>query len=456
MANLILSSSLLWILTVDAVVASGCMEVERNALLTFKSGLVDPQNFLSSWEGEDCCKWRGVACSNATGHVVKLNLRNRNSCYIFIEECPCLSGEINPSLLLLTNLEHLDVSMNNFSGTSIPTFLGSLKNLRYLNLANSYSSGTIPPQIGNLSKLHYLDLNSEFIYPRNLRIDDILWLTRLSSLKYLDLSIVNMNTSTGWLHAVNMLPSLKVLHLADCSLPGISTSLSHFNLTTLNVLDLGGNSINSTLPTWLRNLTSITYLDLSSNEFHGVISDEFLRLSTLNNLFLGYNGFKGMNPKALRYLCNLRSLDLSSFNIGGEIMEWVEMLPRCVRNNLQTLYLNDNNLGGNLSGWLEQMNSLTDINLGSNLLSGSIPAGVWKLPNLIYLYLYNNSLDGVVSDVELSYLRKIQYLDLSLNALTVRVRDDWVPPFQLKEIFLASCQLGPNFPAWLKGFALLQ
>ncbi|XP_020082427.1 uncharacterized protein LOC109706038 [Ananas comosus] len=40
-----------------------------------------------------------------------------------------------------------------------------------------------------------------------------------------------------------MLPSLKVLHLADCSLPGISTSLSHFNLTTLDVLDLGGNQL---------------------------------------------------------------------------------------------------------------------------------------------------------------------------------------------------------------------
>ncbi|XP_020082475.1 leucine-rich repeat receptor-like protein CLAVATA2, partial [Ananas comosus] len=376
MATLILSS-LLWILTIDVVVVSGCMEVERNALLTFKSGLVDPQNFLSSWEGEYCCKWRGVVCSNTTGHVVKLNLRN--SCNIFIEECAYLSGEINPSLLLLTNLEHLDVSMNNFSGTSIPTFLGSLTNLRYLNLSNSYSSGTIPPQIGNLSKLHYLDLNSEFMYPSIIRIDDILWLTRLSFLKYLDLSNVNMNTSTGWLHAVNMLPSVKVLQLADCSLPGISTSLSHFNLTTLNVLDLGGNSINSTLPTWLRNLTSITYLGLRSNEFHGIISDEFLYLSTLNNLFLGYNGFKGMNPKALRYLCNLRSLDLSSFSIGGEIMEWVEMLPRCVRNNLQTLYLSDNNFRGNLSGWLEQMNSLTDIDLGSNLLSGSIPIGVWKL-----------------------------------------------------------------------------
>nr|CAD1820668.1 unnamed protein product [Ananas comosus var. bracteatus] len=455
MATLILSL-LLWILANNTIVASGCMEIERNALLTFKAGMVDPRNFLSSWEGEDCCKWRGVVCSNITGHVVKLNLRN--PCDIFFEECSCLSGEINPSLLLLSNLEHLDLSMNNFSENSIPPYLGSFKNLRYLNLSYLNFGGTIPPQIGNLSKLRYLDLSFDSTFSGiTLRVDDILWLTRLSSLKYLDLSGVNLNTSTSWLHVINMLPSLKVLHLADCSLPGISTSLSHFNLTTLDVLDLEGNSINSTLPTWLRNLTSITYLDLSSNEFYGVISDEFLlRLSTLNVLFLGNNGFKGMNPKALRYLCNLTALDLSSFGIGGEIMEWVEKMPQCVRNNLQTLYLGDNSFRGNLSGWLEQMDSLTDIDLGSNLLNGSIPAGVWKLPNLISLYLYNNSLEGVVSDIELSYLRKIQYLDLSFNSLTMRVRDDWVPSFQLKEIFLASCQLGPNFPTWLKSQSQLE
>ncbi|OAY78508.1 DNA-damage-repair/toleration protein [Ananas comosus] len=303
MANLILSSSLLWILTVDAVVASGCMEVERNALLTFKSGLVDPQNFLSSWEGEDCCKWRGVACSNATGHVVKLNLRNRNSCYIFIEECPCLSGEINPSLLLLTNLEHLDVSMNNFSGTSIPTFLGSLKNLRYLNLANSYSSGTIPPQIGNLSKLHYLDLNSEFIYPRNLRIDDILWLTRLSSLKYLDLSIVNMNTSTVSISLDikgEELPIWKILYLFES-------------------IDLSDNNLSGEIPDEITDLHTLQYLNLSRNNLIGHIPEKIGEMQSLESLDLAMNKLFGDIPQSLSALTFLSHLNLSYNNLSGVI-----------------------------------------------------------------------------------------------------------------------------------------
>ncbi|KAL9411725.1 hypothetical protein AB3S75_045348 [Citrus x aurantiifolia] len=56
-----------------------CVDEEREALLTFRQSLVDEYGILSSWGREDgkrdCCKWRGVRCSNATGHVKVLNLR---------------------------------------------------------------------------------------------------------------------------------------------------------------------------------------------------------------------------------------------------------------------------------------------------------------------------------------------------------------------------------------------
>ncbi|XP_020097087.1 LRR receptor-like serine/threonine-protein kinase ERL2 [Ananas comosus] len=66
----------LLVIGIQAFAASGCVETERNALLAVNVGLTDPGNRLSSWEGQDCCKWRGVVCSNTTGHVLKLNLRN--------------------------------------------------------------------------------------------------------------------------------------------------------------------------------------------------------------------------------------------------------------------------------------------------------------------------------------------------------------------------------------------
>ena len=56
----------------------GCIGRETQALLNFKQGIMDDFGFLSSWGNEedktDCCKWKGVRCSNLTGHVVMLDL----------------------------------------------------------------------------------------------------------------------------------------------------------------------------------------------------------------------------------------------------------------------------------------------------------------------------------------------------------------------------------------------
>ncbi|PON95352.1 LRR domain containing protein, partial [Trema orientale] len=96
----------------------GCAEMERKALLNFKQGLTDPSGQLSSWVGEDCCKWRGVGCNNITGRVVQVNLRNTNSDMDLNGDAEAgmhaLGGEINPSLLSLTDLSYLDFSMNDF------------------------------------------------------------------------------------------------------------------------------------------------------------------------------------------------------------------------------------------------------------------------------------------------------------------------------------------------------
>ncbi|RDX89266.1 LRR receptor-like serine/threonine-protein kinase ERECTA, partial [Mucuna pruriens] len=109
-----------------------CSEKERNALLSIKHGLVDLSNRFSSWSDEgDCCTWPGVTCNNITGHVMELNLSTPAWSSPYRE----LSGEISPSLLELKSLIRLDLSSNYFVLTPIPSFLGSMESLRYLDLS---------------------------------------------------------------------------------------------------------------------------------------------------------------------------------------------------------------------------------------------------------------------------------------------------------------------------------
>ena len=146
-----------------------CIESERHALLNFKQHLTDPSNRLASWAAtapdEDCCDWAGVVCHNRTGHVLQLHLRTFYPLYGELTtdddqyeayERSVFGGKINPSLLDLKHLIYLDLSHNDFDGTHIPKFLGSMGSLRYLNLSHARFGRLIPCQLGNLSNLQYL------------------------------------------------------------------------------------------------------------------------------------------------------------------------------------------------------------------------------------------------------------------------------------------------------------
>ncbi|XP_059633912.1 receptor-like protein EIX2 [Cornus florida] len=363
--------------------------VVGNALLTFKQGLKDPSGRLSSWKGDDCCRWSGVRCNNISRHVVKLHLRNpisvpiikdfallwgdgaidsmeydQQMAYESLYTSSRLGGKISSSLLHLTYLNSLDLSSNDFKGIRIPKFLGMLKNLRYLNLSSSLFFGEIPPHLGNLSSLIYLDLSRNSVVSGNLK-----WLSRLSSLKYLNLGEVEVS-DTNWLQSINMLPNLVELHLSGCYLPSLPLSLPFVNSTLLSVLDISGGLGLYSMPNWLFNLTSLTEFYLSDNFFGDPIPSEFVKLKSLESLDLSYNNFKGQLPIFLGNLCKLKVLDLSDNNFTGEVVEFFGGFLGC------------------------PTNSLVSLNLEYNSLEGELPKSIGMLKNLQHLYLFNNSFSG--------------------------------------------------------------
>ncbi|KAJ9190555.1 hypothetical protein P3X46_001742 [Hevea brasiliensis] len=411
--------------------SAGCIESEREALLQLKFGLKDPSNQLSSWGGDaNCCGWSRVICDNLTSHVIELHLRSlsREEYYASNHagynddhwESSTFRGKISQSLLNLKHLEYLDLSNNNFEGNQIPKFLGSMGSLRYLNLSGAGFGGLIPHQLGNLSNLQYLTISDTISsYDYEKYVVSLHWLSSLSSLEFLDLSYVNLSKALDWLDVMNKLPSLVELHLSGCSLFNKVPPLPKVNFSSLAILDLSGNRFDeSSIPSWIFSIKTLTSLDLSSNYFPGSIPVHLQNITFLRELDLSRNYFnssmafwshdfthlehlrlasnilQGRIPSAIGNFTSLNSLDLSESLVGGEFPSAIGKLT-----SLESLYLSYNGLHGAIPSAIGNLTSLSILDLSSNELGGGIPASFKNLCNLRSLSLSSINLSQEINEV---------------------------------------------------------
>ena len=195
-------------------------------------------------------------------------------------------GVINDASGRVTGLV---LEWNGLTG-EIPKELGSLSNLKRLELSNNHLTGEIPRELGNLSALETLLLASDSSYAGGLSGSIPKELGSLSKLEVLNL---RFNLLTG----------------------EIPAELG--NLTSLETLLLAANRLSGEIPAELGDLSNLKNLEITYNVLTGEIPKELGNLSNLTRLLLGHNQLTGEIPKELGNLSNMKALSLENNQLSG-------------------------------------------------------------------------------------------------------------------------------------------
>ncbi|MCD9645936.1 Receptor-like protein eix2 [Datura stramonium] len=417
-----------------------CKEKERDALLEFKRGLKDDFGRLSTWGDEEdkkeCCKWTGIECDKRTGHVIVIDLHSEVTCPGRACFAPILTGKLSPSLLELEYLNFLDLSVNGFENSEIPRFIGSLKRLEYLNLSSCFFSGEIPAQFQNLTSLRILDLGNNHLIGK-----DLMLLSHLSSLEFLSLG-GNDFQANNWFREITKVPSLKELDLSGCGLSKFVPSpadLANSSLISLSVIRLCCNGFSSSAEySWLFNFsTSLTSIDLSTNQLIGQIDDRFGSLMYLEHLNLANGKINGGVPSSFGNLTRLRHLDMSNTQTDQWLPELFHRLSGS-RKSLEVLGLNDNSLFGSVVN-VTRFSSLKKLYLQKNVLNGVFMERLGQVSSLEYLDLSDNQMTGPLPDLALFPL--LRELHLESNQFQGRIQQGIGNLSQLRILDISSNRL---------------
>ncbi|CAK9268847.1 unnamed protein product [Sphagnum jensenii] len=399
-------------------ISDSTSDAEANALSTLYTGW----GILSTMGGmSDPCLpgWEGVICVDLVQFAVEPGF-----CYMYrvigLELIGLgLRGNLSGAIGNLTHLQFLTITGNPGLTGDLPSEIGSLSNLTMLDLHDNNFTGVIP-NLALLEKLETLSLNGnafsgsiEHVFQG---LNNDLWRVDLSS-----------NQLTG------CIPGLTTGIGNYCRFYGTLLNVSHnhiggyFNISNqdsfnlLSTLDLSFNNISGDISTLIfcESLDNDTFygpfcfletLLINNNHFNGKLPDFSTSLALIINLDLSNNQFSGIIPPSIWNIStNLTVLNLSGNNFFGNLPNVTN--PQSL---LETLYMSKNQLNGEIPD-LSSFPQLKTLDLSDNQFNGSISPSIWSIiPKLNVLNLSNNKLHG-----KLPTMKDLQYCPNSLKSLNL-------------------------------------
>ncbi|XP_042980779.1 phytosulfokine receptor 1 [Carya illinoinensis] len=410
-----------------------CNPNDLSALEDFLKGL---ESVIEGWgnNSSDCCAWPGVTCEpSSPNRVVKLELHNRR-----------ISGRLSESLGTLKQLKTLNLSQN-LLRDSLPVSLFHLPYLEALNLSSNKFSGPIPASI-DLPSIQSIDLSQNGLkgsIPAGICHNS----TRIQVLN-LAFNDFSGNLTPG----LGNCSSLENLNLGTNYLTGgLSDDL--YGLKRLKRLGVQDNKLSGPLSGGIGNLTNLLRLDISSNGFTGSIPDNFYDLTRLEEFVAHSNNFTGQIPPSLSNLSSLTLLNLRNNSLEGPINLNCSEMAR-----LASLHLGTNRFTGPVPANLPSCRHLRNINLSRNNFSGKIPESFKTFQSLSYLSISNSSLSNLWSALSiLQQCRTLTTLVLTLNFHDEELPADPNLQFEnLEVLIIANCRLTGSIPQWLSSCTKLR
>ncbi|MFD3166730.1 leucine-rich repeat domain-containing protein [Herpetosiphon sp. NSE202] len=469
-------------------------------------------------------------CRARIAHNAQTRKPTLDLSYLNLTSLPETIGE-------LTHLEVLDLSRNPLQ--ELPDELAKLTNLRSLDLS-FFNLDTIPDWLDQLTGLEALDIRANpttgipavltrlpHLQKLNLYLDGFEALPRellnLPTLHMLDIDgLEKLTTFPAWLS------ELPIKHLVYYP-RGIANEHVIGTMTTLEALDLWHNhdeltafpewlrqmhhlrwlcfSANAVVPTWLMELSQLTYLESYS---------DFGKLSQIWHAWESLEQLKCRNVGDTAFPPNLKTLDLGinqatfpesirtlryleELHIEGEgfraLPGWVLELPNLhtldirntqidhvhspdkPNNSLRKLWMNSyscsynhtwdglrslhmleelwlsNHTLGQLPAWLHELQQLRELSIDSCRLTNLDPR-LGQLQQLEELYLHGNDIPIASLERILPTLTKLKHLSFGLSS------DEPFPASirelsQLRSLYL---RIGPNhvIPEWLNQLTKLE